>query len=144
MATMFRYQLPVAETGWTLQGETWTAFTWEYEDEREKLLALYDKGKKQQWDAAERIDWSQDLDPENPQEIDDRLIPIFGSDVWNRLTRDMARNWLLRFDAPLRALDALHLALAASEGLRVATLDADMARAAKLLGLRALGARGTT
>jgi hypothetical protein len=86
MATMYRYQLPVEQTGWTMAGETQTAFTWEYEDEREKLLALYDKGKKQQWDAAVRIDWSQDLDPENPQEIDDRLIPIFGSPIWDKLT----------------------------------------------------------
>src|SRR5213592_40244 len=86
MATMFRYQLPVEQTGWTLSGETQTSFTWEYEDERSKLLALYDKGKKQQWDAATRIDWSQDLDPENPQEIDDRLIPIFGSAIWEKLT----------------------------------------------------------
>ncbi len=86
MATMYRYQLPVNETGWTLQGQTQTAFTWEYEDERSKLLALYDKGKKQQWDAAERIDWSLDLDPENPQEIDDRLVPIYGSPVWDKLT----------------------------------------------------------
>src|SRR5881296_2000989 len=86
MATMYRYQLPVEQTGWTLQSETQTSFTWEYEDERAKLLALYDKGKKQQWDAAVRIDWSLDLDPENPQEIDDRFIPIYGSAVWSRLT----------------------------------------------------------
>lgn len=86
MATMYRYQLPVEQTGWTLSGETQTSFTWEYEDERAKLLALYDKGKTQQWDAATRIDWSQDLDPENPQEIDDRLIPIFGSPLWDKLT----------------------------------------------------------
>jgi hypothetical protein len=95
MATMYRYQLPVEQTGWTMAGETQTAFTWEYEDEREKLLALYDKGKKQQWDAAERIDWSQDLDPENPQEIDDRLIPIFGSPIWEKLT-DKERTHLRR------------------------------------------------
>src|SRR5881296_4146295 len=86
MATMYRYQLPVEQTGWTLQSETQTSFTWEYEDERAKLLALYDKGKKQQWDAAVRIDWSLDLDPENPQEIDDQFIPIYGSAVWSRLT----------------------------------------------------------
>jgi hypothetical protein len=86
MSTMYRYQLPVEQTGWVLDGQTQTAFTWEYEDERSRLLALYDKGKKQQWDAATRIDWSQDLDPENPQEIDDRLIPIHGSPVWERLT----------------------------------------------------------
>ncbi len=88
MGTMHRYQLPVETTGWSVAGETETAFTWEYEDERAKLLALYDKGKKQQWDAATRIDWSQDLDPENPQELDDRLIPIYGSEIWNKLTRE--------------------------------------------------------
>jgi hypothetical protein len=87
MTTMYRYQLPVEQTQWTLQGETQTSFTWEYEDERAKLLALYDKGKKQQWDAAERIDWSIDLDPENPQELDDRAIPIYGSPLWDRLTK---------------------------------------------------------
>src|SRR5437667_6939193 len=88
MATMYRYQLPVEQTGWALSGETQTSFTWEYEDERSKLLALYDKGKKQQWDAAERIDWSLDLDPENPQELDDRMIPIYGSPIWDRLTHE--------------------------------------------------------
>ena len=86
MATMYRYQLPVEQTGWKLNGETETAFTWEYEDEREKLLALYDKGKQQQWDAATRIDWSLELDPENPQEIDDRLIPIYGSPLWDKMS----------------------------------------------------------
>ena len=88
MSTMYRYQLPVEQTQWTLQGETQTSFTWEYEDERAKLLALYDKGKKQQWDAAERIDWSIDLDPENPQQLDDRAIPIYGSPLWDRLTKE--------------------------------------------------------
>ncbi len=86
MSTMFRYALPVAETGWTIEGQTETRLTWEYEDGGDKLLALYDKGKKQQWDAAGRIDWSRDLDPENPMEMDDRTVPIFGSDLWNRLT----------------------------------------------------------
>src|SRR5947208_3811840 len=88
MATMYRYQLPVEQTGWALSGETQTSFTWEYEDERSKLLALYDKGKKGQWDAAERIDWSIDLDPENPQQLDDRAIPIFGSALWDRMTKE--------------------------------------------------------
>jgi len=85
MATMYKYQLPVEQTGWKLNGQTQTAFTWEYEDERETLLALYDKGKKQQWDAATRIDWSLNLDPENPQELDDRLIPIFGTPLWDKM-----------------------------------------------------------
>ncbi len=86
MSTMYRYALPVELTEWKFEGKTDTCFTWEYDEERDGLLALYNKGKKQQWDAATRIDWSQDLDPENPQQLDDRVIPIFGSDVWNRLT----------------------------------------------------------
>jgi hypothetical protein len=35
----------------------------------------------QQWNTNTRIDWSQDLDPENPQELPDESITIFGSDV---------------------------------------------------------------
>jgi P-aminobenzoate N-oxygenase AurF len=86
MSTMYRYALPVELTEWKFDGAVETRFTWEYDDERQGLLALYDKGKKQQWDAALRIDWSQDLDPENPMMLDDRLIPIYGSAIWDRLT----------------------------------------------------------
>jgi 1,2-phenylacetyl-CoA epoxidase catalytic subunit len=86
MATMFRYTLPVEQTGWTVESSSETRFAWEYDDGRAKLLALYDKGKKQQWDAAERIDWSVDLDPENPMGLDDRTVQIHGSEIWNRLT----------------------------------------------------------
>ena len=52
MSTIYRYALPVELTEWKFEGRTETRFTWEYEDERRSLLALYDKGKKQQWDAA--------------------------------------------------------------------------------------------
>lgn len=86
MSTMYRYVLPVEQTQWKLNGETETVFTWEYDQQREGLLNLYDKGKKQQWDAADRIDWSLDLDPENPMMLDDRSIAIFGSDIWNKMT----------------------------------------------------------
>jgi hypothetical protein len=91
MATMYRYALPVAQTEWKFEGRTETCFTWEYEDERAALLQLYDKGKKQQWDAAERIDWSLDLDPENPMMLDDRVIHIWGSDLWNRMSEKERR-----------------------------------------------------
>ncbi len=86
MSTMYRYTLPVEQTEWHFKGKGETCFTWEYEDERQALLQLYDKGKKQQWDAAERIDWSLDLDPENPMLLDDRSVPIYGSDIWNKMT----------------------------------------------------------
>jgi len=51
------YQLPVDKTGWQMADQTGTArFTWDYDDGREKLINLYDKGKRKQWDAKERID----------------------------------------------------------------------------------------
>src|SRR5207253_3751233 len=86
MSTTYRYVLPVEQTEWKFDGNTETCFTWEYDEPREALLQLYAKGKKQQWDAAKRIDWSLDLDPENPMMLDDRVIPIFGTDIWNRMT----------------------------------------------------------
>lgn len=88
---MYRYTLPVEQTEWRFEGKAETCFTWEYDDERQSLLQLYDKGKQQQWDAAERIDWSQDLDPENPMMLDDVQIPIFGSHVWDRLNKKERR-----------------------------------------------------
>jgi hypothetical protein len=91
MATMYRYTLPVEQSEWKFDGKAETCFTWEYEDERDALLQLYEKGKKQQWDAAERIDWSLDLDPENPMMLDDRVVHIWGSDLWNRMTEKEKR-----------------------------------------------------
>ena len=86
MATLDRYTRPLTETEWQKPQQFETVFRWEYDDGRDKLLGLYQKGKRLQWDAAERIDWSQDVDPENPAGLPDEVVPIFGSEVWNRLT----------------------------------------------------------
>jgi hypothetical protein len=87
MTTQKRYPSALADTTWHVPNAFQTVFRWEYEDGRDALLSLYEKGKRLQWNSATRIDWSQDLDPENPQELPDESIAIFGSDVWNRLTR---------------------------------------------------------
>ena len=79
MSSMNRYTAPVEPAEWHVPQAFDTTFRWEYEDGREWLLNLYEKGKRQQWDAADRIDWSQDLDPENPPGLPDEMIPIFGS-----------------------------------------------------------------
>ena len=92
MTTEMRYALPVDQTNWTVGGQSETVLRWEYEDGRDALLALYDKGKKQQWDAAERIDWSLDLDPENPMGLPDEAIAIYGSDLWNKLNQKERAN----------------------------------------------------
>lgn len=48
---------------------------------------------------------------------------------------EMAAEWLGRFTLMLRTLDALHLAVATSEGFRLVTADATLARSAKALGI---------
>jgi hypothetical protein len=63
MATRDRYPEALETMDWQRAQTFATTFSWEYDDGRDKLLNLYRKGKKLQWDAAERIDWSQDLDP---------------------------------------------------------------------------------
>jgi len=85
MSTTYLYRLPVEETQWKVDGLTTTSFTWEYEDGSDDLLRLYAKGKKQQWDAAQRIDWSEELDADNPMGMSDRAIAIYGTPLWNRL-----------------------------------------------------------
>lgn len=86
MATDIKYVMPVEETDWNIGGEIATTLRWEYDDGRDSLLELYQKGKKQQWKASERIDWSMDLDPENPIGVPDIAISIFGSDMWRKMT----------------------------------------------------------
>ena len=87
MTTESRYARPADEPQWDVHGAFDTTFKWEYENGRAALMALYEKGKNLQWNTSTRIDWSQDLDPENPQQLPDEAVNIFGSDVWNRLTK---------------------------------------------------------
>ncbi len=47
-------------------------FTWEYDDGRDRLLALYQKGKDKQWDAVTRVDWDLEVDPYDPLELPGR------------------------------------------------------------------------
>ncbi|HLZ38340.1 MAG TPA: ferritin-like domain-containing protein [Mycobacteriales bacterium] len=60
-------------------------FTWDYDDGRAHLLALYQKGKDKQWDATSRIDWSVDVDPANALGTPDTTVPIYGSRQWEKL-----------------------------------------------------------
>ncbi|HET7202650.1 MAG TPA: ferritin-like domain-containing protein [Steroidobacteraceae bacterium] len=86
MPTASRYVCDLERMDWRVAQEFEATFSWEYEDGRDSLLKLYRKGKRQQWDSDTRIDWSQDLDPENPSGMPDEMIAIFGSPVWHRLS----------------------------------------------------------
>jgi hypothetical protein len=61
-------------------------FTWEYDDSRARLLALYQKGKDKQWDSVKRIDWSIDVDPYDALGIPDSSMAIYGTRYWARMS----------------------------------------------------------
>jgi len=86
MSTTDRYAVPIPTADWDVKQQFTSTFRWEYEDGRASLLSLYEKGKARQWNAAERIDWSQQLDPENPEQLPDESMPIFGSGPYLRMT----------------------------------------------------------
>ncbi|MCP2340309.1 ferritin-like domain-containing protein [Actinomadura rupiterrae] len=74
--------------------ETWDVpmsgdarFTWEYDDGRDRLLNLYQKGKDKQWDAQKRIDWDLEVDPNNVAGLPDQFNPLFGSEIWDRMSQ---------------------------------------------------------
>jgi hypothetical protein len=62
-------------------------FTWEYDGGRDRLLSLYQKGKDKQWDAQLRIDWDVEVDPVNVAGLPEEFNPLFGSDIWNKLSQ---------------------------------------------------------
>jgi hypothetical protein len=90
------YTLPVEQTKWEVPGGSTTVFNWEYDEGREKLINLYEKGKRLQWNAQERIDWSHDPDLTNPLGGPEEYVPIYGSEMYEKLSEDergeLARN----------------------------------------------------
>jgi P-aminobenzoate N-oxygenase AurF len=93
MSTQRIYALPVETTQWKFDGATDIQFNWEYDDGSDALLELYEKGKKQQWDASTRLDWSLELDPENPMQLKDEALSLYGTDYWRKMT-DKEKGWL--------------------------------------------------
>ncbi|MCL6754655.1 type II toxin-antitoxin system VapC family toxin [Nostoc sp. CCCryo 231-06] len=51
---------------------------------------------------------------------------------------NLARKWISRFNTPLRTLDALHLAIAFQNNIRLVTADEALATSAEVLGVEVL------
>lgn len=74
----------------------------DYEFREEALNRLYEKAKEAQWDVAKDVDWSHQLDPDNPLGMPDPTLLIYGSDLWSKLdepgrreVRHHAQGWML-------------------------------------------------
>jgi P-aminobenzoate N-oxygenase AurF len=75
-----------SERRWEVDSPSTTSFDWHYDEGRDQLLRLYDKGTRKQWRAKERLDWSVEVDLDNPMGVSDEYVAIFGSPVWDKLT----------------------------------------------------------
>jgi len=81
------YTVTPDDMEWSVPQGFDTLFDFTYGDEREDLLNLYEKGKKMQWNASDRIDWSLELDEDNPLQMPDNLFPLFGYDEFEKMDR---------------------------------------------------------
>ncbi|MFK8908831.1 ferritin-like domain-containing protein [Streptomyces sp. YS-3] len=71
---------------WEVPASGAARFSWDYDNGRERLLALYQKGKDKQWDGAKRIDWDIEVDPYDPLGTPDEAMTLYGTRHWSKLT----------------------------------------------------------
>ncbi|MFE6058700.1 ferritin-like domain-containing protein [Streptomyces sp. NPDC056431] len=86
MSTRDLYTTAPSTPSWQVPATGAARFSWEYEDGRERLLALYQKGKDKQWDGATRIDWDLEVDPYDPLGTPDEVLTLHGTRHWAMMT----------------------------------------------------------
>ncbi|REF00877.1 ferritin-like domain-containing protein [Thermomonospora umbrina] len=107
MSTHELYTAPVDRTGWGVPMSGDTRFTWEYDDGRDRLLALYQKGKDRQWDSVTRIDWDLEVDPHDVLGIPDQALAVYGTRHWDRMS-ERERKELRRHSASWQFSQFMH------------------------------------
>jgi hypothetical protein len=84
MSTHDLYVTPAEMSTWDVEAMGHARFSWEYDDSRDQLLRLYQKGKDKQWDQVHRIDWSEEVDPHDALGLPETVVGIYGTDVWDK------------------------------------------------------------
>lgn len=93
------YGIALKDTTWTIPQNFDACFDWKYDDSRKAMMGLYQKGKEFQWDATTRIDWSQELDPENPQQLPEETLPIWDMPLYQKMSAKEKANVRLHAQA---------------------------------------------
>ncbi|MFE1951032.1 MULTISPECIES: ferritin-like domain-containing protein [Streptomyces] len=86
MSTHELYTRAPSDLNWQVPSASSARFSWEYDDGRDRLLALYQKGKDKQWDGAKRIDWDLEVDPCDPLGTPDEAMSLYGTPHWAKMT----------------------------------------------------------
>ncbi|RCG29367.1 ferritin-like domain-containing protein [Sphaerisporangium album] len=85
MSTHEIYTIPAELSTWDVTMAGSSRFTWEYDEGRDRMLALYQKGKDKQWDSVKRIDWGLEVDPYDVLGIPDQSIAIYDTPLWHKM-----------------------------------------------------------
>ncbi|MBI2060119.1 MAG: ferritin-like domain-containing protein [Nitrospirae bacterium] len=83
----FGHPSPATES---LFAELETIYTWNYETEKQDLYNLYEKAKKEQWNATTQLAWETEVIP-GEEYVPDINIPIYGTHLWDKLTKQEIR-----------------------------------------------------
>ncbi|KPI01186.1 P-aminobenzoate N-oxygenase AurF [Actinobacteria bacterium OK074] len=86
MSTYERYATDPGDPVWQVPAAGSARFNWDYDDGRDRLLALYQKGKDKQWDGQRRIDWGLEVDPCDPLGLPDEAMSLYGTPYWDKFT----------------------------------------------------------
>jgi hypothetical protein len=107
MPTYELYAMNAGDPLWGVQAAGAARFSWEYDDGRDRLLALYQKGKDKQWDGQKRIDWDLEVDPHDPLGTPDEALTLHGTPYWAKMT-DRDRGELRKHYASWQFSQFLH------------------------------------
>lgn len=103
-------------------------------------IALSDLSEVEFFSALARKVRARELSREDARRISAVFAGHLEAGAYTRLELDRgvyrtAQGWIGGFNVALHTLDALHLAVAATSGVPIATADAALARSARSLGL---------
>ncbi len=76
---------PVQPHTHTITATVPAVFTHDLEVRDQDMRGLYEKAKRDQWNASRDINWSQEIDPDRGI-LPDGLIDIYGTKYWERLS----------------------------------------------------------
>src|ERR1041385_1791703 len=79
------YAIATEDSTWAVPQNFEAVFNWDYDDGRAGMIGLYAKGKEMQWDAATRIDWSQELFEDNPNGMPEESLPIHMAPCYGKM-----------------------------------------------------------
>jgi len=100
MSTEDMYAKPVDVTKtWDVPMAGDSRFNWEYDNGRDRLLSLYQKGKDKQWDQNSRIDWSIEVDPYDSLGLPEETSAIYGTPIWDKLSEKQKQELNLHHSA---------------------------------------------